>query len=34
MIQKKFFRVFQLFVQDVKYFYQKKTSKNSQIIII
>jgi len=28
------FRVFQLFFQEVKYFYQKKTWKNSQIIFI
>ena len=31
MIQKQFFRVFQLFSQEVKYFYQKNTWKNSQI---
>jgi len=34
MIQKQFFRVFQLFSQEVKYFYQKNTWKNSQIIFI
>jgi len=31
MIQKQFFRVFQLFSPEVKYFYQKNTWKNSQI---
>jgi len=34
MIQKQLFRVFQLFFQEVKYFYQKNTWKNSQIIFI
>jgi len=33
MIQKQF-RIFQLFSQEVKYFYQKNTLKNSQIIFI
>jgi len=32
MIQKQFFRVFQLFAQEVKYFYQKNTWKNPQIV--
>ena len=32
MIQKTFFRVFQLFAQEVKYFYQKNTRKNSKIV--
>ena len=32
MIQKQFFRVFQLFAQEVKHFYHKHTWKNSQII--
>jgi len=27
MIQKQFFRVFQLFVREIKYFYQKKHLK-------
>jgi len=34
MIQKQFFRVFQLFAPEVKYFYEKNTWKNSQIIFI
>jgi len=34
MIQKQFFRVFQLFAQEVKQFYQENTWKNSQIIFI
>ena len=34
MIQKQFFRVFQLFSQEVKYFYQKKHLKGSQVIFI
>jgi len=34
MIQKQFFRVFQLFAQAVKHFYVKNTRKNSQIIFI
>jgi len=34
MIQKQFFRVFQLVSPEVKYFYQKKTWKNPQIIYI
>jgi len=33
-IQKQFFRVFQLFVQEVKQIHQKHTWKNSQIIFI
>ena len=33
MIQKQFFRVFQFFAQEVKYFYQKNTWKNSQIVL-
>ena len=32
MIQKQFFRVFQLFAQEVKYFYQKNIWKNLQIV--
>ena len=32
MIQKQFFRVFQLFSPEVKYFYQKNSWKNPQII--
>ena len=32
MMQKQFFRVFQLFVQEIKYSYQKNTWKNSQFI--
>ena len=31
MIQQQFLREFQLFTQEVKYFYQKNTWKNSQI---
>ena len=31
MIQKQFFRVFQLFVPEVKHFYQKNTWKNSSL---
>jgi len=34
MIQKQFFRVFQLFALEVKHFYQKNTWMNSQIIFI
>jgi len=34
MIQKQFFRVFQLFAPKVKHFYEKNTWKNSQIIFI
>jgi len=34
MIQKQFFRVFQVFSPEVKYSYQKRTWKNSQIISI
>jgi len=34
MIQKQFFRIFQLFAPEVKHFYQKNTWKNSQIIFI
>jgi len=34
MIQKQFFRVFQPFAPEVKYFYEKNTWKNSQIILI
>ena len=34
MIEKQFFRVFQLFAPEVKYFYEKNTWKNSQIILI
>ena len=34
MIQKHLFRAFQLFAQEIKYFYQKNTWKNSQIIFI
>jgi len=34
MIQKQFFRVLQPFSQEIKYFYQKNTWKNSQIIFI
>ena len=34
MIQKQFFRVFQLFDPEVKHFYQKNTWTNSQIIFI
>jgi len=34
MIEKQFFRVFQLFAQEVKHFYQKNTGKNSQIVFI
>ena len=34
MFQKQFFRVFQPFSQEIKYFYQKNTWKNSQIIFI
>jgi len=33
MIQKQFFRVFQLLSPEVKYFYQKYTWKNLQIIL-
>jgi len=32
MIQKQLFREFQLFAREVKYFYQKNTWKNSQIV--
>jgi len=34
MIQKQFFRVFQLLSPEVKHFYEKNTWKNSQIIFI
>jgi len=34
MIQKQSFRVFHLFAPEIKYFYQKNTWKNSQIILI
>jgi len=34
MIQKQFIRVFQLFAPEIKYFYQKSSWKNSQIIFI
>jgi len=34
MIQKQFFRVFQLFAPEVKRFHQKNTWKNPQIIFI
>jgi len=34
MIQKQFFRLFQLFAREVKHFYQKNAWKNSQIIFI
>jgi len=34
MIQKQFFRVSQLFSPEVKYFYQKNTWKNPQVIFI
>ena len=34
MIQKQFFPIFQLFAPEVKYFCQKNTWKNSQIISI
>jgi len=34
MIQKQFFRVFQLFVPEVKHFYRENTWKDSQIIFI
>jgi len=34
MIQKQFFRLFHLFAPEVKYFYEKNTRKNSQIIFI
>jgi len=34
MIQKQFFRVFQLFAPEVKHFYQKNTWKNSRIIFM
>jgi len=34
MIQKQFFRVFQLYSPEVKYFYQKNTFKRPQIIFI
>jgi len=34
MIQKQFFRVFQLFGPEVKHLYEKNTWKNSQIIFI
>jgi len=34
MIQKQFIRLFQLIAPEVKHFYQKNTSKNSQIIFI
>jgi len=33
MIQKQFFRVFHLFTPEIKYFYQKNTWKNPQIIL-
>jgi len=34
MIQKQFFRVFQLFAPEVKHFFEKNTWKDSQIIFI
>jgi len=34
MIQKQLFRLFQLIAPEVKYFYQKNTWNNSQIIFI
>ena len=34
MIQKQFFRVFQIFAPEVKHFYQKNTWKDSQIMFI
>jgi len=34
MIQKQFFRVFQIFAPEVKHFYQKNAWKNSQITFI
>jgi len=34
MIQKQFFRVFQLFAPEVKHFHQKNMRKNLQIIFI
>ena len=33
VIQKQFFRVFQRFAQEVKYFYQKNTWNNSKIVL-
>jgi len=34
IIQNKFYSVFELIAPEVKYFYQKNTWKNSQIIVI